>query len=210
MGYGLDASDIGLVDATSPSLADLFRGSEQFIAERQQVYVPFFRGRERVVDLGCGRGEFLNILKATGISAIGVDLDAELVERGLSHGLDMVHADALDYLRQSSPCSFDGVFMAQVIEHLEREQLVELLSLAKSRVAPGGVFVAETVNPECYEALKTFPVDLTHKMPIYPQVLLLMCQQAGFPSARIFYPLGGGFTQERYQDVGEYAVVAIS
>jgi hypothetical protein len=68
----------------------------------------------------------------------------------------------------------------------------------------------ETVNPECYEALKTFFVDLTHQKPIYPQVLLQMCLQVGFSSARIFYPLWGGFTQEHYEEAGEYAVVAIA
>ena len=74
----------------------------------------------------------------------------------------------------------------------------------------GSPVVAETVNPECYEALKTFFVDLTHQKPIYPQVMLQLCLDAGFPSARIFYPNGGGFTQENYETAGEYAVIAVT
>jgi hypothetical protein len=64
------------------------------------------------------------------------------------------------------------------------------------------------VNPENYEALKTFHVDLTHQRPIFPQVLLHLCWEAGFEAAWVFYPLGGGFTQRCYEAVGEYAVVA--
>jgi SAM-dependent methyltransferase len=202
MGYGPGA-DV-------PVFGDLFRGSEEFIADRQRVYLPFFQGLERIVDLGCGRCEFLRLLAASGARAVGVELNSSLVERGVAQGLDVVHGDALDYLRAQPAGSLDAVFSAQFIEHLEPARLVELLVLAKDRLRPEGTFIAETVNPECYEALKTFHVDLTHQRPIYPQVLLSLCREAGFSSARIFYPLGGGFTQTHYERVGEYAVVAVA
>lgn len=202
MGYGPGA-DI-------PGFADLFRGPEDFIAERQRAYLPFFQGLDRIVDLGCGRGEFLRLLAASGGRAVGVELDSSLVERGTAQGLDVVRSDALDYLQGLPAGSLDAIFSAQFIEHLDPVRLVELLALAKSRLRSGGTFIAETVNPECFEALKTFHVDLTHQRPIYPQVLLFLCRDAGFPSARIFYPLGGGFTQAQYERVGEYAVVAVA
>jgi len=210
MGYGLDAAHLEDASALSVQFSDLFRGTEPFIAERQRIYLPFFHGHRQVVDLGCGRGEFLHLLAEAQIPAVGVELDSSLVQRLRAKGFEVVEADAIEYLQSLPECSLDGIFSAQVIEHVEPKQLTTLLSLAKTRLRPRGVFIAETVNPESFEALKTFHVDLTHQKPIYPQVLLWLCQQAGFPTARIFYPLGGGFTQQNYGNVGEYAVVAMA
>jgi SAM-dependent methyltransferase len=189
--------------------ADLFRGPADFIADRQRAYLPLLEGRTRIVDLGCGRGEFLELLRENGLHGIGVELDAAMVERGRAQGLTLEHADAYDYLGSVPDSSLDVIFSAQVIEHVPSDRLQELLELAYRKLDKDGLFIAETVNPESYEALKTFHVDLTHQRPIYPQVLLYLCQQASFRSARIFYPCAGGFTQANYQDSGEYAVIAV-
>ena len=140
---------------------------------------------------------------------MGVELDPRLVRRLQSQGFEVVQSDAIDYLRSLPERSLDGIFSAQVIEHLDPKQLPTLLALARSRLRGPGIFIAETVNPESFEALKTFHVDLTHQKPIYPQVLLSLCQEAGFSTARIFYPLGDGFSQQHYDTAGEYAVVAM-
>lgn len=192
-----------------PDFPDLFRGSEEFIKERQRIYLPFFDGRRDVVDLGSGRGELLELLREQGIDAVGVELDPQLVERGRQRGQSVELAEALDYLAKRSADSLDVVFSAQVIEHVPSERLLEFLVLARRTLRRDGILIAETVNPESFEALKTFYVDLTHQRPIYPQVLLYLCQQAGFRSARIFYPNAGGFSQEQYEAAGEYAVVAV-
>ncbi len=210
MGYALDAADMGAASATRPHFSDLFRGSEVFIAERQRAYLPFFNRRKNVIDLGCGRGEFLRLLREEGIQAVGIDLDSAMVQRCAAQGLQVVEADALEYLRNLPEGSLDAIFCAQFIEHLDAKQLDELLTLVQSRLRKGGIFIAETVNPESYEAQKAFYVDLSHQRPIFPQVLLYLCREAGFPTARIFYPLGGGFTQQSYQTTGEYAVVAVA
>ena len=110
----------------------------------------------------------------------------------------------------SVAATFDAIFSAQFIEHIPPAELPKLLALARTRLREGGAFIAETPNPESFEALKTFHVDLTHHRPIYPQVLLYLCLQEGFRSARIFYPVGGGFTQRNYESAGEYAVVALT
>jgi SAM-dependent methyltransferase len=202
MGYDLSTGD-------TLDFADLFRGSTDFIADRQRGYLPLLEGRTRIVDLGCGRGEFLELLREHGLTGIGVELDAAMVDRCRSRGLTVEHADAYAYLGSVPDASLDVVFSAQVIEHVPSDRLPELLELAHRKLAQDGLFIAETVNPESHEALKTFFVDLTHQRPIYPQVLLYLCLQAGFGSARIFYPCSGGFTQAHYQDAGEYAVVAL-
>jgi glycosyltransferase involved in cell wall biosynthesis/2-polyprenyl-3-methyl-5-hydroxy-6-metoxy-1,4-benzoquinol methylase len=202
MGYSAE-------DLTIPTdFSDIFRGAEDFVASRQRVYLGFFEGKKSVVDLGCGRGEFLRLLAEMNIQGRGVDVDRALVQRLQAEGLDVIEAEAVDFIRRQPEGSLDAIFSAQFIEHLESSQLTELLALARSRLSAGGVFIAETVNPECFEALKTFHVDPTHRAPIYPQVLLYLCLEAGFRAAKIFYPLGGGFTQLHYEKVGEYAVVA--
>lgn len=205
------ARPMGYADDTADALdfADLFRGSVEFIADRQRAYLPLLEGRTRIVDLGCGRGEFLELLRAQGIDAVGVELDAALVERCRARGFNVEHADAYDYLNSVPDASFEVIFSAQVMEHFPSDRLLEMLELAHRKLARDGLFIAETVNPESYEALKTFFVDLTHQRPIYPQVLLYLCHQARYRSARIFYPCAGGFTQAHYQDSGEYAVVAV-
>jgi GT2 family glycosyltransferase/glycosyltransferase involved in cell wall biosynthesis len=200
----------GLEDerAELPTFADVFRGEPSFIADRQRVYVPFFAGCERVVDLGSGRGEFLGLLAEAGITAAGVEKDGSLVRAGRRRGLDMFEQDALAFLDEVEPASLDGLFSAQFIEHVDPHQLGDLVLLARRALRHGGTFIAETVNPENPDALKTFHVDLTHRRPIFPQVLLHLCWEAGFDAAWVFYPLGGGFTQRGYDAVGEYAVVA--
>jgi SAM-dependent methyltransferase/glycosyltransferase involved in cell wall biosynthesis len=206
MGYGPGTAHPTPSDAT---FEDLFRGPEALVTERQRHYLPLLAGRQRVVDLGCGRGEFLSLMTAAGIRAVGVEQDVDLVRRCRERRLDVVHGDALAYVRRQRPSTFDAIFSAQFIEHVPPEELPALLALARTRLREGGLFIAETPNPESFEALKAFHVDLTHQRPIYPQVLLYMCLREGFRSARIFYPLGGGFTQKNYESAGEYAVVAV-
>jgi glycosyltransferase involved in cell wall biosynthesis/SAM-dependent methyltransferase len=191
-----------------PTFADVFRGERSFVAERQRAYLPFFADREMVIDLGCGRGEFLELLAEARVPALGIELDGSLVRLCQRRGLRVQQQDALVFLQQATPASLDAIFSAQFIEHVDPTQLLDLLVWARRDLRAGGIFVAETVNPENYEALKTFYVDLTHQRPLFPQVLLHLCWEAGFGDAWIFYPEGGGFTQRCYDAVGEYAVVA--
>jgi GT2 family glycosyltransferase/glycosyltransferase involved in cell wall biosynthesis/SAM-dependent methyltransferase len=192
----------------SPTFADVFRGEREFITDRQRAYLPLIRDSERVIDLGCGRGEFLELLDAEGIAGEGVEQDELLVRQCQARGLRVRRGDALSYLDAADSSSVGTIFCAQFIEHIPSDQLAHLVAQARRVLRPGGLLIAETVNPECPEALKTFHVDLTHQRPIFPQVLLQLCWEAGFDSAWVFYPLGGGFTQRSYDRVGEYAVIA--
>jgi 2-polyprenyl-3-methyl-5-hydroxy-6-metoxy-1,4-benzoquinol methylase len=210
MGFCLNASSAPMIGGDAPTFDELFRGPPEFIAERQRVYLPFMRGRTNVVDLGSGRGEFVELLRSIGIEATGVELDARFVGASQERGLDVRAIDAFDFLAQQPDATLDAIFSAQMIEHVTPARLPELIGLCRRKLRPRGLLIAETVNPESYLALKTFYVDLTHQLPIYPQVLLQLCQQAGYLSARIFYPQGGGFSQEAYATAGEYAVVALA
>jgi glycosyltransferase involved in cell wall biosynthesis len=208
MGFDMSAR-AGASPAAIPDFSDLFRGEEEFIADRQRTYLRFFKGVSDVVDLGAGRGEFLEVLREQGIDAVGVDLDPVMVERCVKRGLRVELGDAYDFLAAVPEQSLDVIFSAQFIEHVPSDRLLELLELGYSRLRKGGLFIAETVNPESHLAAKTFFVDLTHQRLIFPQVLLQIGQEAGYESARIFYPTAGGFTQAQYRDAGEYAIVAV-
>lgn len=211
MGFGpdpLSSDPVAQSNGGTPSFSDVFRGTFEFVAERQRVYVPMLSSHAPILDVGCGRGEMLQMLSDAGITAVGVDSAPDAVAACTRRGLRAECADGVAYLAALPLRSVGAVFSAQVVEHLEPEQLTTFLTLAASRLKLGGLLIAETVNPESFEAFKTFHVDPTHQRPIFPQVLLHLCREAGFEAGRVFYPLGGGFTQAQYEKAGEYAVVA--
>jgi len=187
---------------------DRFRGPEPFVRTRQEPYLELLKGRGHVIDLGCGRGEMLDVLREAGMSATGVDADADMVAVCRAKGHAVVHQDMLAFMRAQEPDSVPAVFSAQVIEHLPFASLKELLDLCRSRLQPGGVFIAETINPHSLEAFKTFSTDLTHQHPIFPEVALTWCELVGFDEAYIFFPTGVGDAKFDRRSQGEYAVVA--
>ena len=196
-------------DASYRAFEDLFRGPEERVRERQRLYVDLLTGHEPVVDAGCGRGEFLDLLHEHGLAYTGVDIDPGMVERCRAKGhTDVALATADSYLEQLPDDSVGAVFSAQVIEHLPHEVLERFLRSSLAKLKPGGVFVAETVNPHAPHALKTFWVDPTHQHPLFPEVVLAFCRIAGFASAYVFHPLGTrNVEDDRYRE-SEYAVVA--
>jgi glycosyltransferase involved in cell wall biosynthesis/SAM-dependent methyltransferase len=188
---------------------DLFRGSEEMIRNRQQIYVSLVAGQEPVLDAGCGRGEFLDLLKERGVSYRGVDLDPDMVERCREKGHENVEqGNLVDVLEGIPEGSLGAIFSAQVIEHLDLSQLRRFLELGLSRLRPGGMLIAETVNPHSAAALKAFWVDPTHKHPLFPETMLALCALAGYAAGDVFAPVGSGNWSEDRTAVGEYAVVA--
>jgi SAM-dependent methyltransferase len=185
----------------------LFRGPAERVAELQRPYLTLVADHEPVLDVGCGRGEFLTLLAAEGIAARGVDGDAGMVARCRALGLEVELGDVNEHLAGLSDASLGTIFSAQVIEHLPHEELRRLLELSLRKLAPGGLFIAETVNPHRISSLKTFWVDLTHQHPIFPEVALATCAIAGFQSAFVFAPGFDSFERARF-DSPAYAVVA--
>ena len=167
---------------------DRFRGSEQEIGERLKDYVPYFSGQSNVLDVGCGRGEFLAILKDHGISAKGLDLNPEMIEVCRSRGLDAAAGDATGYLRGVADESLGGLIAVQVVEHLQPAYLTEMLGLAFDKIRPGGKIILETINPSCWVAFfESFIRDLTHVKPIHPETLQYLLQASGFSDVEIVY-----------------------
>jgi 2-polyprenyl-3-methyl-5-hydroxy-6-metoxy-1,4-benzoquinol methylase len=171
------------------SLVERFRGSERTITERQQPYARHFRGRDNVLDIGCGRGEFLEILAREGIGARGVDIDPAMVERCLEKGLNVERRDALVELEGSEPATLDGVFAAQLIEHLDAPSVVRLVRSAFAALRPGGVLLVESPNPRSLVALAAFYVDLTHVRPYDAETIRWLVEETGFEHVELEYTL---------------------
>jgi glycosyltransferase involved in cell wall biosynthesis/SAM-dependent methyltransferase len=191
------------------SFEDLFRGSEEMIRDRQQVYLEIIGDREPVFDAGCGRGEFLDLLSEAGKAFVGVDLDPTMVERCHEKGYDgVVLGDAVAVLEETEPGSLGAIFSAQVIEHMPFEDLQKFLELGLTRLKPGGLMIAETVNPHSARALKAFWVDPTHQHPLFPEVMLSLCESLGYAAGDVISPYGSGdWETDRVRD-GEYTVIA--
>lgn len=167
---------------------DAFRGSPDEIRARLVSYLPHFDGREDVLDIGCGRGEFLELLGERGIRARGLDLNHEMAEASRARGLDVVEADALGYLQSLPDGSLGGVFAAQVVEHLEPGYLMRALETMLHKVRPGGVVILETINPACWVAFfESYIRDLTHVRPLHPETLQYLLRASGFREVEIEY-----------------------
>jgi SAM-dependent methyltransferase len=167
---------------------DQFRGSQDAIRQRLESYLPYFDGTSDVLDAGCGRGEFLDLLKARGITARGLDLNHEMVEVCRARGLDVVEADVVSYLEDVPDASCGGLFAAQVVEHLQPAYLLRFLELARHALRPGAPLVLETLNPACWVAFfESFIRDITHVWPLHPETLRYLVLASGFSAARIEY-----------------------
>jgi SAM-dependent methyltransferase len=186
---------------------DTYRGSEEFVRERLVSYVDIVT-EGPVLDVGCGRGEFLELMRSAGIEARGIDLDASMVARAVAKGVDAEEGDALVALAASQPGELGAVTSFQVIEHIETSALRELLVNSHRALRAGGILVAETVNPHSPAALKTFWLDLTHIRPLFPESLLFLARDCGFEDAWIHFPMGSGDLDHDLRQCGEYALVA--
>jgi SAM-dependent methyltransferase len=165
---------------------DLFRGSRDEIRQRLAGYAPLFDGRANVLDVGCGRGEFLDLLNGRGVSARGIDLNHEMVEVCRAGGLDVAEADALSYLSSLPDASLGGLLAAQVVEHLEPSYLLRFLDQAQRVLQPGSPIVLETINVACWLAFfQSYIRDLTHARPLHPDTLRYLVTASGFVEAEV-------------------------
>ena len=164
---------------------DESRGDVADIRERLEFYVPLLEkaanGGGLIADLGCGRGELLELLKEKGLAAIGIDNNEAAVIRGRKAGLDMECKDLFAYLREAKEGSLAAVTAMHVIEHLTPSQQGEFLSLALKALKPGGLIAMETPNiMNLHVASCDFFSDITHVRPVHPVALRNRMKQMGY------------------------------
>ena len=160
--------------------AERFRGDEAYVKAGQQIYRNDFAACKNVLDIGCGRGEFLEMMRELAVPARGIDLGAESIALCRQKGLTADVADLFPYLARQPEAAFDGIFCSQVVEHLPPERLPEMIKLAAGRLAQGGVIAIETPNPECLAIFAThFYLDPTHTRPIPHPLLMFYLEEFG-------------------------------
>jgi O-antigen chain-terminating methyltransferase len=157
-----------------------FRGEENEIQRRMGAYAKLYGRVDRVLDIGCGRGEFLEACAELGIGATGIDSDHDMVRRCQMKGLEVVHGDLVTHLDSLEDRSLDGIFSAQVVEHLTTAELSDLVQISARKLRRGGLFIAETINPDTFSALRWYYLDLTHRQPIPPAAMRFLLEDAGF------------------------------
>ena len=158
-----------------------FRGAEEAIRERQEVYRRHLEDRRRVVDLGCGRGELLELLRDAGVPAYGVDTEPDFVALVAEKGLEIRQEDAIAHLEGVAAGELDGIVASHVVEHLPPDAVARLVHAAAERLPEGGLLILETPNPESLLAGSiNFHRDPTHLRPVHPDTLAFLCESAGF------------------------------
>ncbi len=209
----VDEFAAGMVEQRLDSLylafEDVFRGSRTDIKSRLVPYVDPLsiagtgQKDKPIIDIGCGRGEWLELLKENGFNAYGIDINTMMVERSLSFGLDARHADLMAHLHSIEDTARSGVTAFHVVEHLPFGTLVDFLDEAFRVLIPGGVLILETPNPETMRVgATTFYNDPTHRNPLMPEVLRFIVQHRGFSEVEVLklHPFTQGLLQEKTAD----------
>ena len=163
-----------------------FRGSIDSIKKAQEAYLGYFRDKKHVVDIGCGRGEFLSLMKDNGINAVGVDIYEPYADYCTTKGLDARCGDGSQFL---STCdSVDGIFVGQVVEHLKTHEIIRLCNTAYEKLSEGGCIVIETPNPTSLSIYtNAFYIDPSHIKPVHPMTMQYYLEKAGFKNIQIIY-----------------------
>jgi 2-polyprenyl-3-methyl-5-hydroxy-6-metoxy-1,4-benzoquinol methylase len=164
-----------------------FRGTREDIKKRQLTFMEPFEKCRNVLDIGCGRGEFLEILTEHGIKGKGIDLDQDMIDYCLSRELDVEKADAIKYLESLDDKSLDGIFLDQVVEHMEPEYLISMLRLCHQKLNYGYNIVIETVNPLSLVSFMNFYVDMTHQKPLHPETINFLLKATGFRDVQVHF-----------------------
>ncbi|MDQ6655418.1 MAG: methyltransferase domain-containing protein [Verrucomicrobiota bacterium] len=186
--------DAHRLDAFYLSFENRFRGTREEIRERVRFYLPFLRDAgaaaagETVLDVGCGRGEWLELLKEEGFDAAGIDLNSAMVAQCRARGLVATEGDAIDVLRSLPDGSHAAVTGFHIIEHLPLEVLMDLFAETLRVLRPGGIAIFE--SPNCKNLVVgacNFNVDPTHRNPVFPETAEFMMSTQGFGDIRLEY-----------------------
>ena len=170
-----------------------FRGSEELIKERQKKYLKFInplkilKDEVKALDIGCGRGEWISLLNENGFNARGIDVNESMVRLASQKGLNAAVNDALGELKSLEENSLDIITAFQVVEHIKFDDVLELIKEAKRVLAPCGILILETPNPEnIMVGTQWFYLDATHKNPIPCELLSFATHYYGLERNFIF------------------------
>ncbi len=171
---------------------DRYRGSRELIGQRLKVYLPFISPLQdlhkpvNAVDLGCGRGEWLELLMSNGFDAHGVDMDAGMLAACVERGFSVTNGDAIEYLKSLPNESQSIISGFHIVEHIPFDKLEELVIQSLRVLRPGGLLILETPNPEnLVVGTSNFYLDPTHLRPIPPSLLAFLPEHHGFYRVKI-------------------------
>jgi O-antigen chain-terminating methyltransferase len=195
---------------------DRFRGSETSIQEKQSQYVAQIQSRlsakALVVDLGCGRGEWLKLLKVQGFQVLGVDSNDAMIKELKGSGVSVIHQNALSWLADQPSESVDMITAFHVVEHLAPNELLQMLAEIARVLKKSGLVLLETPNPEnLIVGACNFWTDITHVKPIPPQTLGFMLDFLGFTQLeciRSSPPREGANPQNPLEAPQDYAILS--
>jgi len=187
-----NADTIDTADSTSSAWDDLylpfedeFRGTREEIKKRLSIYITDLEVLDRagrpVLDIGCGRGDWLEVLAERGIDAYGIDLNRQSVDAARSRGLDAQYGDAFAHLEEVQTGSIAAVTAFHLVEHITIDELVKLLDLSFRVLMPGGLLIVETPNPNNLTVgINNFYLDPTHRNPVPSLLLAFLAASSGF------------------------------
>jgi O-antigen chain-terminating methyltransferase len=165
-----------------------FRGDEKRIREKLIRYYTYFESSDDILDIGCGRGEFVEILKANGKKSIGIDISDSMLKIAKEKGLKCINSDVLEYMKSLEKESVGGIFSSQVIEHFTPDYLREVVIQAQRIMKEGAVILLETINPLSLFALsRIFFLDVTHQKPLHPEYMRYLLESCGFFDVEVIY-----------------------
>lgn len=177
------------VEAFYASFEDRFRGAREDITEGLRIYLPHLKEagiQTGILDLGCGRGDWLELLREEGLGGRGVEINAILVEQCRSAGVEVIEADMLEYLRTLPDKSVRAVTGFHVIEHVPFEKLILLVAEIVRTLEPGGLVILESPSPEnLVVAACNFYADPTHHKPVFPHTLKFLLTESGLENVRL-------------------------
>jgi SAM-dependent methyltransferase len=208
------------------SFENRFRGSMEDIQKRQSYYIPYLteakQSRLKVVDIGCGRGEFLALLRDNGHHGIGIDLNKNMVALARKQGLDAVNEDANVFLKKQPDQTIGAICGFHIAEHIPFSELLVLLRSCHKALSDSGTLILETPNPESLlTSTHNFWLDPSHLNPVPPATLEFALRHIGFKDVEIHRlhpakssPSTAGLSDdlkviiERYYGPRDYAVIA--
>ena len=188
-------------------------GQVEYTTSMKYIH-KYLKPKDRILDIGAGRGEFLELLNENNVSNKGIDVYQDFVDYCKEKGLDVENADALSYLQTLEDNVLGGIFMSQVAEHLDNNYLFDLIEESYKKLENGAYFIAETPNPRVLSTFtNSFYLDPTHVKPVHPETFKFIMEYVGFKHVDILYtknskipyklPLLNGNNIENLQDFND-------